>query len=1049
MPSFEEKLARQRQIAHATGTSPMSQLRNPPPPPAAPKPSPLAKKKKVSPPRRGPPTTKTRIQQMEQSNAAQRVQAIHRGRQTRTELQNKQVAAQRVQAIHRGRSQRLELKEQKQAATRVQAIRRGTSQRKIYLAGGASRVVVCGSAWSGRTVAAAALATKLAVPLVSVGELLRRHAASLGAGDLSFDDGGDDESGVDDELRGGGAGGAPPESGRPLVSPQYDASGRDWVVNGATAERVAARRQRRLTAALSARRLAPDEVLIPLLQAELARCGGGWVLEGGPRTDAQCRALQALPAPPTHWVLCSLDDGAAEVRIAREADGVDALRRCRNRFASWKREMLEVFSEQPSFLRIDASNDGASADPRAINQLLSHILKPSAAEHDGPPPGAATRTAPRRGSGALQSSDLHGRRGSRGGAAAEAEAAAAASAAHREQAAEAALEARLIAAARGELGANLLGASPTVGARQVIVDGEIITVGGPAPPPAAADTFSGGVAGPARRSPPRPPPVDVEISAMPAAAAWRQQPLLQRAAKYTSSFVRAQLPLEGVLLLSLDGLTLSRAVCASWTQAVRLCVSATVVDADGHPIVEAGEVRTAAQLCEPGQSDLAWREELSLRLPRKVMATEGAALRLGVLELASSTLLLHETATLDELTRTTTAATAEDHAMADADWLLRPLGALSQLQAVGGPPPSPLFSPPAGGCRLRVKTLLLDWVGLFGQLLRNQHAALAGEEMLSNELSECEEEAAAFFLALRQETAARQSAEGRVRALEKEVKDLKAETDRLNTESERKAIALGKTDGALKDAKAEEARLRKSLKEKDAEVGQLKKTRDAIPVHLQAVFSSPPSAEPPKLASNAVKELARGTPKKTVGPPQRRKGPKPQVEGFDAILADIETAFKRFDVDGNGRISVRELKVTLKELGVDSSTDTCKAHMKRFDGGGNQTLELDEFEELVKFLHKKKLAEDAKKGKQGGDAPRRALSAPPGGRPPPRRPLAGRAPAAGTGVRGPPTASPPTARARANQLIREADRLITPDKTKGRPNPRAAAPASRGRPRAR
>ena len=432
------------------------------------------------------------------------------------------------------------------------------------------------------------------------------------------------------------------------------------------------------------------------------------------------------------------------------------------------------------------------------------------------------------------------------------------------------------------------------------------------------------------------------------------------------------------------------------------------------------------------------------------MATEGAALRLGVLELASSTLLLHETATLEELTRTTTAATAEDHAMADADWLLRPLGALSQLQAVGGPPPSPLFSPPAGGCRLRVKTLLLDWVGLFGQLLRNQHAALAGEEMLSNELSECEEEAAAFFLALRQETAARQSAEGRVRALEKEVKDLKAETDRLNTESERKAIALGKTDGALKDAKAEEARLRKSLKEKDAEVGQLKKTRDAIPVHLQAVFSSPPSAEPPKLASNAVKELARGTPKKTVGPPQRRKGPKPQVEGFDAILADIETAFKRFDVDGNGRISVRELKVTLKELGVDSSTDTCKAHMKRFDGGGNQTLELDEFEELVKFLHKKKLAEDAKKGKtQGGDAPRRALSAPPGGRPPPRRPLAGRAPAAGTGVRGPPTASPPTARARANQLIREADRLITPDKTKGRPNPRAAAPASRGRPRAR
>ena len=101
----------------------------------------------------------------------------------------------------------------------------------------------------------------------------------------------------------------------------------------------------------------------------------------------------------------------------------------------------------------------------------------------------------------------------------------------------------------------------------------------------------------------------------------------------------------------------------------------------------------------------------------------------------------------------------------------------------------------------------------------------------------------------------------------------------------------------------------------------------------------------------------------------------------EQVRAEADAAFQRFDVDGNGRISVRELKVTLKELGVDSSTDTCKAHMKRFDGGGNQTLELDEFEELVKFLHKKKLAEDAKKGKQGGDAPRRALSAPPGGRP--------------------------------------------------------------------
>ena len=211
-----------------------------------------------------------------------------------------------------------------------------------------------------------------------------------------------------------------------------------------------------------------------------------------------------------------------------------------------------------------------------------------------------------------------------------------------------------------------------------------------------------------------------------------------------------------------------------------------------------------------------------------------------------------------------------------------------------------------------------------------------------------------------------------MRALEKEVKDLKAETDRLNTESG-KAIALGKTDGALKDAKAEEARLRKSLKEKDAEMGQLKKTRDAIPVHLQAVFSSPPSAEPPKLASNAVKELARGTPKKTVGPPQRRKGPKPQVEGFDAILADIETAFKRFDVDGNGRIGAQ--KVTCRRRRRLEHRLRARRH-EAIRRRRRPNARARRVRGARQVLHKKKLAEDAKKEARRRRA-RGALSARP------------------------------------------------------------------------
>ena len=78
----------------------------------------------------------------------------------------------------------------------------------------------------------------------------------------------------------------------------------------------------------------------------------------------------------------------------------------------------------------------------------------------------------------------------------------------------------------------------------------------------------------------------------------------------------------------------------------------------------------------------------------------------------------------------------------------------------------------------------------------------------------------------------------------------------------------------------------------------------------------------------------------------------------EQVRAEADAAFQRFDVDGNGRISVRELKVALRELGFESSAYNTKALMKKFDDGSggeaigsgkleNATLELDEFRELV------------------------------------------------------------------------------------------------------
>ena len=53
----------------------------------------------------------------------------------------------------------------------------------------------------------------------------------------------------------------------------------------------------------------------------------------------------------------------------------------------------------------------------------------------------------------------------------------------------------------------------------------------------------------------------------------------------------------------------------------------------------------------------------------------------------------------------------------------------------------------------------------------------------------------------------------------------------------------------------------------------------------------------------------------------------------EQVRAEADAAFQRFDVDGNGRISVRELKVALRELGFESSAYNTKALMKKFDDG--------------------------------------------------------------------------------------------------------------------
>ena len=67
--------------------------------------------------------------QSEEDKAAQKMQALQRGRSKRKEIQQRKEAAARVQAAKRGQKARMEKKEQIEAATKVQAVSRGRKAR--------------------------------------------------------------------------------------------------------------------------------------------------------------------------------------------------------------------------------------------------------------------------------------------------------------------------------------------------------------------------------------------------------------------------------------------------------------------------------------------------------------------------------------------------------------------------------------------------------------------------------------------------------------------------------------------------------------------------------------------------------------------------------------------------------------------------------------------------------------------------------------------------------------------------------------------------------
>ncbi|CAN6466677.1 unnamed protein product [Victoria cruziana] len=59
--------------------------------------------------------------------------------------------------------------------------------------------------------------------------------------------------------------------------------------------------------------------------------------------------------------------------------------------------------------------------------------------------------------------------------------------------------------------------------------------------------------------------------------------------------------------------------------------------------------------------------------------------------------------------------------------------------------------------------------------------------------------------------------------------------------------------------------------------------------------------------------------------------------------SEIESAFRVFDLDGNGRISGEELYKVLKRLGERCSLEECKRMVKGVDKNGDGQVDIHEF----------------------------------------------------------------------------------------------------------
>ncbi|EOA18840.1 hypothetical protein CARUB_v10007462mg [Capsella rubella] len=64
-------------------------------------------------------------------------------------------------------------------------------------------------------------------------------------------------------------------------------------------------------------------------------------------------------------------------------------------------------------------------------------------------------------------------------------------------------------------------------------------------------------------------------------------------------------------------------------------------------------------------------------------------------------------------------------------------------------------------------------------------------------------------------------------------------------------------------------------------------------------------------------------------------------------VSDLKEAFELYDLDGNGRISAKELHSVMKNLGEKCSVQDCKKMISKVDTDGDGCVNFDEFKKMM------------------------------------------------------------------------------------------------------